>query len=222
MIYLSSTTEIPKEYQDNFGIMFSAKYTIGGLKKLLNAGAYWMMDNNNFTGDFDIKKWLNQLLKNLPYQDSCIGIPVPDSIGDSLKTIRLFSQYYKVVSDMGYKVSFVSQDGITPEITPWDSFDVLFVGGTDRHKLSDEAVIMIAEAKLRGKWVHVGRVNSAKRIKRFWMVDSVDGTHLTKVTGDERANSFNKFNNAVEYCRNKKCGSLGNDGQYQIWAGGSK
>lgn len=225
MIYLSSTTNIPEKYQWNqFGIMFSAKYTIGGLNDALDAGALWMMDNNEFAGGFDAKLWYSALIKYLPYQSTCLGIPIRDKVGDALETIRLFSRYYQSVKDLGYKVAFVSQDGITPEITPWDYFDVLFVGGSDEHKLGIEAITMIAEAKGRGKWVHIGRVNSSKRIKEFWMADSVDGTHLTmlkqRTNGEGRTeqldNETNFFATSVEYCRNKKSGKLGTNGQYTI------
>ena len=51
MIYLSSTTGIDEDYKWNeFGVMFSAKHKIGGLKQALEEGAKWMMDNNQFTG----------------------------------------------------------------------------------------------------------------------------------------------------------------------------
>ena len=52
-------------------------------------------------------------------------------------------------------------------------------GGTDKHKLT-ESYPFILEAKRRGKWVHVGRVNSAARLTElFWMADSADGTTLS-------------------------------------------
>jgi hypothetical protein len=74
-------------------------------------------------------------------------------------------------------VAFVTQDGLTLDAVPWGQFDVLFVGGTDQHKLH-ESYPFILEAKQRGVWVHVGRVNSAARIEAFWMADSCDGTTL--------------------------------------------
>ena len=122
-----------------------------------------------------------------------------------------------MVKDLGFPVAFVSQDGITTEIAPWDYIDVLFVGGTDDHKLGNEAGIMIAEALDRQKRVHIGRVNSPSRIKKFWMADSVDGTHLTKETGDNRELAFDKFSEAVEYCNNKKKGLINAKGQGKLF-----
>ncbi|WDZ87206.1 hypothetical protein [Micromonospora cathayae] len=47
-------------------------------------------------------------------------------------------------------------------------------------KVSDMAAQVTAEAKRRGKWVHMGRVNSAARLARATQmgVDSTDGTYL--------------------------------------------
>ena len=58
--------------------------------------------------------------------------------------------------------------------------DVLFVGGTTEYKLGEQAVSAIRKAQELGKKVHVGRVNSKKRVEIFnsLKVDSVDGTYL--------------------------------------------
>lgn len=58
------------------------------------------------------------------------------------------------------------------------AFDALFVGGTTEYKLSPTAAAIIQWAKGLGLWVHVGRVNSLTRFKRFQLLgaDSCDGT----------------------------------------------
>lgn len=217
MIYLSSTTGIPDEYKWNeFGVMFSAKYTIGGLDDAMKSGAKWMMDNNEFSGDFDPRQWVSSMIKYAPYSKNCIGIPVRDKVGDALETLRRFSKYHQIVRDLGYPVAFVTQDGITPEMIPWEFFDVLFVGGGDDHKLGQEASVAIAEAKERGKWVHIGRVNSPSRIKQFWMADSADGTNLNREAGDDRSERVSMFADAIRYCRSRKSGNLGINGQYRM------
>jgi len=49
-------------------------------------------------------------------------------------------------------------------------------------KLSEVTRSLVADAKLHGKWVHMGRVNSRKRIRYAAEIgcDSVDGTYLIK------------------------------------------
>ena len=213
MIYLSSTTGLPIDSQEYFGVMFSSKHTIGGLHDALESDWLWMMDNNEYAGGFDTIKWISALLKYRKYRATCLGIPIRDKVGDALETLRRFSQYWRVVKDLGYPVAFVSQDGISPEMVPWHLVDVLFVGGTDRHKLGSEAGMMIAEARERGKWVHIGRVNSVKRMRMFWMADSVDGTHLSIVTGDERKRDVDSFRSAAQYSVLRKNGRVYADNQ---------
>lgn len=65
---------------------------------------------------------------------------------------------------------------------PWDDFQGYFVGGTTRWKLSQASFDLIAEAKRRKKWVHMGRVNSQRRLfaAYYASVDSVDGTGMSR------------------------------------------
>lgn len=223
MIYLTNSVKIPDEYRDCYGFLASSIYNRNTENELLT-GYKWILDNDNYNGRFNIEKWLSFMIKHKRYVDSCIGVTIPDIVGDALETLRMFSQYWRVVKDLGYPVAFVTQDGITPEITPWNYLDVLFVGGTNNHKLSPEASIMIAEAKLRDKWIHVGRVNSEKRIKQFWMVDSVDGTQLTVIgkgkNGQSRSerqlNDIKRISIAVKFCRNKKLGLIDKYNQMKL------
>jgi hypothetical protein len=64
---------------------------------------------------------------------------------------------------------------------PWDEFDVLFIGGTTEWKESAHAARLAAEAKARGKGVHMGRVNGGRRYRYAADIgcDSADGTYLT-------------------------------------------
>jgi hypothetical protein len=62
----------------------------------------------------------------------------------------------------------------------WEEFDVLFIGGDIPWKLSEEALSLISEAKRAHKRVHVGRVNTGRRLRHFQLagVDTVDGNAL--------------------------------------------
>lgn len=223
VIYLTNAVSIPAQYRGHFGFLASAVHN-RNTKDELEQGSKWLLDNDAFNGNFDLRRWLRFLLEHEQFKPTCIGVTIPDVVGDALGTLRNFSHYYKVVADLGYPVAFVSQDGITPEITPWEHFSTLFIGGTNGHKLGPEACYMISEAKRLGKWVHVGRVNSESRLKNFWMVDSVDGTQLTVIgkgpngqSREERqAQDMQRLAMAVEYCRNKKSGNLGVNHQYKF------
>ena len=86
---------------------------------------------------------------------------------------------YEEVPEKDTDQYFIAQDGATKDL-PWGDFDCLFIGGTTNWKLSQSAGDLIAEAKKNHKWVHVGRVNSYRRLNLVSILgaDSCDGTFL--------------------------------------------
>ena len=176
MLYLSPVwhTLLP-HMRPKFGYMQNL-YN-GGVSEAIRAGHPWMLDNGAFSGNWTEAKWLASLALWHPYTATCIAAVVPDVVDNATATLARFQQYALVVRNFGYPVAFVTQDGLEMGAVPWADFDVLFVGGTDKHKLS-ESMPFILEAKRHGKWVHAGRVNSAKRMEQFWIADSSDGTSL--------------------------------------------
>ena len=148
-----------------------------GVAQGVIAGFPWMLDNGAFSDGWTEAAWLAALERWQPYTATCIAAVCPDVVGDAAATLERFVKYEPVLREYGYPVAFVTQDGLRMEDVPWGEFDVLFVGGTDKHKLQD-SYSFIWEAKRRGLWVHVGRVNGYQRIIDFWMADSCDGTML--------------------------------------------
>ena len=75
------------------------------------------------------------------------------------------------------------QDGIPgPEAVPWDQIEAVFVGGSTEFKLGELAREIVGEATARGKWIHVGRVNSLRRIAYAKSIgaNSIDGSSFSK------------------------------------------
>jgi hypothetical protein len=72
------------------------------------------------------------------------------------------------------------EDPLTCRCDWWGDFDALFIGGTTAWKLGGDAAWLVRQARLREKWVHMGRVNSLTRLLRADRIgcDSVDGTYL--------------------------------------------
>jgi hypothetical protein len=63
------------------------------------------------------------------------------------------------------------------------SLGALFIGGaTDQFKLGPEVEAIVAEARARNVWVHMGRVNSLRRLAYAASIgcDSVDGTQWVR------------------------------------------
>jgi len=177
MLYLSPVWHtLPESKRDRFGYILNL-HAGAGVGSAVLAGHKWMLDNGAFSDNWTEAAWLAALERWQPYAGTCIAAVCPDVVGDAAATLARFDVYEPVIRRYGYPVAFVTQDGLTLAAVPWERFEVLFVGGTDKHKLT-ESYPFILEAKQRGKWVHVGRVNGRDRIERYWMADSVDGTML--------------------------------------------
>lgn len=164
-----------------FGGIVTANKDIINIPYLIESGKSWIMDNGAFTKDgFIYDHWLLWLEEMKPYQDQCIAVVIPDIVGDCKATLEQFPQFAPIAKKHGYKVAFVTQDGLTPEMTPWDDFDCLFVGGSDWHKMGKEAGLIIEEGLKQNKHIHIGRVNTSYRLTKFWQAHTWDGTSLAR------------------------------------------
>jgi hypothetical protein len=112
--------------------------------------------------------------------EGCHFVTAPDHVGDAEATLKDSAPWLPQIRNLGHRAALVAQDGLEVLDTPWDSFDVLFIGGTTEWKLGPEAALLAKEAKSRGKGLHMGRVNSQKRIRYAHSLgcDTVDGTFL--------------------------------------------
>lgn len=163
MLYLSGTyTVVPPQYRARLGYMLNVMRAIGGEADVLREHT-WMLDNGAFSERWDETTWRARLEQLAPYHARCIAAVVPDVILDAQATPARWAQYAPVVKALGYRAAFATQNGCTPALVPWDEIDVLFIGGNDEHRRR-EIWTLIREAKRRGLWVHVGRVNSVRGI----------------------------------------------------------
>lgn len=139
----------------------------------------WAADNGCFSAKWEPTKWLAWLERNRGISD-CLFAAVPDVVGSHRETIALWPRWFEQVRSLGYKAAFVAQNGCSPFQVPWDTCDAVFLGGDDHFKLGIHAERISAATKIHGKWLHMGRVNSFKRLKlaESWGCDSVDGTFL--------------------------------------------
>jgi hypothetical protein len=142
----------------------------------------WGADNACYSqGDrFDAGDWLEWLASLRRFRERCLFAVAPDVVGDAEATLARSRPYLPTIRQLGFPAAYVTQDGCTSALVPWGECDALFVGGTDGWKLSEASWALCREAKLRGLHVHVGRVNSWRRMKACAVsgVDSVDGTYL--------------------------------------------
>jgi len=145
----------------------------------VRSGWIWAADNGCYsTTKWAEKRWLSWLSAQHP-RSGCLFATVPDVVGDHSSTLIYWRKYSGIVRDLRYPVAFVAQDGADRNNIPWDEIDVLFIGGTTSFKQGFGSGLLALRAKELGKWVHVGRVNSFKRLA-YWadVADSADGTFL--------------------------------------------
>lgn len=141
----------------------------------------WAADNGCFgkgyPGDDAYLAWL---AKHSEHASRCLFATAPDVICDAAATLTRSAPFYEPIRALGYPVALVAQDGLTPDAVPWSQIDALFIGGSTAWKLGNDARRLITEAKSRGLFVHIGRVNSHRRMRyaQFVGADSVDGTFL--------------------------------------------
>jgi hypothetical protein len=143
-------------------------------------GQVWAADNGRYASpqDYTDEKYL-AWLAGMP-AESCLFATAPDVWGDAVATMALSVPMLPVIRAAGYRAALVAQDGVELLPVPWDDFDALFIGGSDGWRHSDGLRDLVADAKRRGKWVHMGRVNSLRRMRYAESIgcDSADGTVL--------------------------------------------
>ena len=141
--------------------------------------AIWAADNGRFSAPekYTDDGYLGWLMEQP--SERCLFAVAPDVLADHLATIELSRPLFPRIRAAGYRAAFVAQDGWSESDTPWDEFDVLFVGGTTEFKLGRGCDAVMA-ARARGKRTHMGRVNSFSRLRLAAAVgcDSADGTFL--------------------------------------------
>lgn len=148
-------------------------------------GAPWCADNGCFgkgyPGDAKWLRWLERRVQT----PGCLFAVAPDVVGDAAATLARSAPFLPRIRELGVPAALVAQDGLEHLTIPWADFDVLFIGGSTEWKLGAAARRIVAEAKARGKWVHMGRVNTGKRYRYAAAIgcDSVDGTTLAQYPG---------------------------------------
>jgi hypothetical protein len=163
------------------------------LQLLVDSGMPWAADNDCFSG-FNRNRFI-KMLQRMSKLDlsNCKFVSAPDVVADAVATLARFKLWLPVMRYYGVPIALVLQNGMENMELPWDDIDAVFIGGSIAWKLSLEAAGIVAEAKRRGKWVHMGRVNSAKR--RLY-AESI-GCDSTDGTGDSRF-AFRDLPKAVE------------------------
>lgn len=140
-------------------------------------------DNDCFAG-LDAPKYLRFLAKLSAAGRKPAWVTCPDKVGDMAETWRLYDVWAPLLRSLELPVALALQDGLElfkwrarlPSV--WADLAAVFVGGSTAFKEGPTARDICREAKRNGLLVHVGRVNTRRRIRllaRWGCVDTIDG-----------------------------------------------
>jgi hypothetical protein len=151
------------------------------LRSILAVGLPWGIDNGAYSG-FDADAF-RRLLRRAARAPGLLWVVCPDCVGDARGTLARWREWEPELRAAGVPVAFVLQDG--QERCELPAADSYFVGGSTRWKLSEAAGDLAGEAKRRGALLHMGRVNSLRRLALAHDLgcDSVDGTKVSRWEG---------------------------------------
>jgi hypothetical protein len=154
------------------------------IERVASSGRMWAADNSAF-GAWDQEKFWRMITRiNAVDCSRLMWVACPDVVANAQETINRFYEWQPQLEFLGLPIAFVGQDGLS-EISgqiPWENFVAFFVGGSTAWKIGPEAAEFCREAKARRKLVHVGRVNTKRRIKHCLELDAdtIDGTGFSR------------------------------------------
>lgn len=168
------------EYRERYGEDFGQLRTPGTNYALCDdPKVEWAADNFFYT-DQDVEKWLKFVAR---FDENRMRRPLfvtmPDMVGDAQRTLELFEHFKLCTNELPR--ALVLQDGIEHVRIPWGDIKAVFIGGTDKFKNSPAAFNAAKTARALGKIVHLGRVNTAARV-RAWagLAHTGDGSGMAR------------------------------------------
>ena len=183
-ILVSGATRTVERYartrhRDRLGVLLTpaAGNSVGWAVSL---GLPWAVDNSAFSDPTALPKF-PALLDACAGKPGCLWVAAPDVVCDAAATLDLFGLWRAEIVARGLPVALVAQNGLERMAVPWDHLDCLFVGGDDGFKDGKGAAWLCRAAKRRKKLVHVGRVNSERRVRiaADLQADTIDGTGIS-------------------------------------------
>lgn len=166
-------------YSDVCGIM-STSHTGNNTLNISRVGVPWCCDNGFYTKP-DIAKF-RTLCCNVAHLPRLQWVAVPDVVGDARATLKSWQKWEGWMRGLGLPLAFVLQDGIMLKDCP--PAECYFIGGSTEFKLSSEVALLARHLKERGSLIHMGRVNTLRRIVYANSIgcDSFDGSSIARWT----------------------------------------
>lgn len=186
MIVLLDTPQDLIECQKELGVKVEQLLTPLTRRRPQHPENYFAIDNGAFAR-FEVNEFTSLLERERPRRDLCRWVAAPDVVGCARRTLECFEAWKSQLA--GWPLAFVCQDGQENFSIPWGDIAAIFIGGSTDWKMSDNAAHCVKAAKIIGKWVHAGRVNTPGRFEYFQELgaDSIDGTGLSRYSWMRKA-----------------------------------
>jgi len=139
------------------------------------------IDNGGYTKQ-DPKAFCRLIKRALPHKDRCKFLVAPDVPGSARRTLELFSEFAPAISSLQFPLALACQDGLQDLEIPWSLLSAVFIAGSPDWRKTDCPKHIIAAAKWRGLWVHVGRVSNPEQWEYYRKLgaDSADSSALVR------------------------------------------
>lgn len=180
MVLVSGSTKtvgrLASSWPGRLGVLLSPSCR-NSISSVLATNLLWGADNGAFSG-FDPVAF-RRMLRRIAGKPRLLWVTCPDVVADARATVALFREWEPELREARMPVAFVLQDGQEDmELPPADCY---FVGGSTKFKLSESAGDLAAEGNRRGAWLHMGRVNSRRRLETALSMgcDSIDGSSMS-------------------------------------------
>ena len=183
---VNKVVELSSRRAADLGIILTPN-NINSIPTVVATGLPWAIDNGAFSG-FNADKF-TRLIDKAAGKSHLLWVVCPDVVGNAETTLAHWPWWSAVIRARNLPVAFVLQDGQEGFRLP--EADAYFIGGSTRWKLSAHAAELATEVKKRGKWLHMGRVNSLRRMRvaMDMSCDSTDGSSLS-MFGDKYIGKF--------------------------------
>jgi hypothetical protein len=178
LLFVSGATKTLRELNrpDRLGILL----TPDAGNAVPRHGAIFAADNSAFSNWSPAR--FCTMLGRIAGKPGCKFVAAPDIVADARATAERFRVWQPVLQELGLPVALVLQNGQEHIGVPWDRIDAVFVGGDNAFKMGRAAASIVREAKARGLWCHMGRVNTRQRFRYAYELgcDSVDGSGFSR------------------------------------------
>jgi hypothetical protein len=182
---MPTTRKVRAEYSDAIGRLVTPRH-FPSIAETVAEGITIAADNDGF-GGVDFPAFVKMLDALEPFASSVKFVTVPDVVCDAAGTFALWREWAPIVRARGLTPALVLQNGMIRgldgvrfghDLISWDEIGAIFVGGDDAYKDGVDVALLTLEAELRGLWIHVGRVNTVRRLRHAEALgaNSVDGS----------------------------------------------